>query len=72
MPSATKRPFWLHQLAEYIVGGALLATGLQSSEPIVPVIVGLLIIVNTAVVDEQIMMTNRIEGKGRAYEFGGC
>ena len=51
MPPVTKRPFWLHQLAEYIVGGALLATGLQSSEPIVPVIVGLLIIVNTAVVD---------------------
>lgn len=51
MSSATKRPFWLHQLAEYIVGGALLATGLQSSKPIVPVIVGLLIIVNTAVVD---------------------
>ncbi|MEI8391085.1 MAG: hypothetical protein WCG40_01160 [Actinomycetes bacterium] len=51
MSSATKRPFWLHQLAEYIVGGALLATGLQSSKPIVPVIVGSLIIVNTAVAD---------------------
>ena len=51
MPAPGKRSFWLHQLAEYIVGGALLATGLQSPKPLIPVIVGTLIVLNTTVVD---------------------
>lgn len=51
MPAPGKRSFWLHQLAEYIVGGALLATGLQSPKPLIPVIVGTLIVLNTAIVD---------------------
>ena len=28
-----KRPFWMHQLVEYILGGAMVATGLQSPSP---------------------------------------
>ena len=51
MPAPGKRSFWLHQLAEYIVGGAMLASGLQSPKPLVPAIVGTLILVNTAIVD---------------------
>ena len=51
MPAPGKRSFWLHQLAEYIVGGALLATGLQSPKPLIPVIVGTLIVLNIAIVD---------------------
>ena len=51
MPESGKRSFWLHQLAEYIVGGAMLASGLQSPKPLIPVIVGSLILLNTAIVD---------------------
>lgn len=35
-----KRPFWAHQLVEYILGAALVASGLQSPQPIVPAVVG--------------------------------
>ena len=51
MPAPGKRSFWLHQLAEYIVGGAMLASGLQSPKPLIPAIVGSLILLNTAIVD---------------------
>ena len=51
MPAPGKRSFWLHQLAEYIVGGALLATGLQSPKPLIPALVGTMILLNTAIVD---------------------
>ena len=51
MPATGKRSFWLHQLAEYIVGGALLATGLQSPKPLIPALVGTMILLNTAIVD---------------------
>ena len=52
MPTADgKRSFWMHQLAEYVVGFALVATGLQSPEPLVPTLLGALIVLNTACVD---------------------
>ena len=46
-----KRSFWLHQFAEYVIGGALVATGVQSPTPLVPTLVGALIVVNVAVCD---------------------
>ena len=52
MPTADgKRSFWMHQLAEYVIGFALVATGLQSPEPLVPTLLGALIVLNTACVD---------------------
>jgi len=45
-----RRPFWLHQAAEYLVGVSLIAQGLQAAEPWVPGLAGGLIVVNTAVV----------------------
>lgn len=51
MAAPGKRSFWLHQLAEYTVGGAMLAMGLQSHQPTIPVIVGTLILLNAAIVD---------------------
>lgn len=45
------RPFWLHQVAEYLIGLVLIAIGLQSPEPAVPSILGALIVVNAALVD---------------------
>ncbi len=35
-----KRPFWAHQLVEYILGLALVGSGLQSPTPIVPAALG--------------------------------
>lgn len=49
MGEAGKRPFWMHQLAEYIIGGALVASGLQSPTPAVPAMVGGLIMFNAAI-----------------------
>jgi hypothetical protein len=45
------RPFWLHQIAEYLIGLALVAIGLQSPDPFVPTVAGALIVVNAAMVD---------------------
>jgi hypothetical protein len=43
-----KRPFWMHQLVEYILGGALVGSGLQSRTPTVPAVLGGLIMLNAA------------------------
>jgi uncharacterized membrane protein YhaH (DUF805 family) len=45
---AGKRPFWAHQLVEYILGVALVASGLQSPTPIVPAVLGGFILVYSA------------------------
>ena len=47
---AGKRPFWMHQVAEYLLGLVLVAQGLQSPTPALPAICGGLIIVNAAIV----------------------
>lgn len=44
-----KRPFWAHQLVEYILGGSLVAMGLQSPTPVVPAVLGGLVMANAAV-----------------------
>lgn len=44
------RPFWIHQLAEYLIGVALIAQGFQDPEPLVPTVVGILIMFNAAIV----------------------
>ena len=44
-----KRPFWMHQLVEYILGGALIASGLQSTTPLAPAVVGGVIMAHAAV-----------------------
>ena len=49
--SSAKRPFWLHQIAEYIVGIALIAVGAQSPTPLWPTLAGALVLVNTAMAD---------------------
>jgi hypothetical protein len=42
------RPFWLHQGAEYLVALVLIASGLQSPEPLWPALAGGLVLVNAA------------------------
>jgi len=44
-----KRPFWMHQLVEYILGGALVASGLQSPTPLVPSVLGGIVMVHSAI-----------------------
>lgn len=44
------RPFWIHQLAEYLIGVALIAQGFQDPEPLVPAVVGIIVVLNAAIV----------------------
>ena len=44
------RPFWIHQLAEYLIGVALIAQGLQEKEPVVPAVAGVLVLLNASIV----------------------
>lgn len=43
------RPFWMHQIVEYIIGASFVSTAVASSTPVVPVVLGGVILVNTAV-----------------------
>jgi hypothetical protein len=49
MGDSSKRPFWMHQLVEYILGGSMVAAGLQSPTPIVPSVVGGVVMIHAAV-----------------------
>ena len=49
MAAGGKRPFWMHQLVEYILGGTLVASGLQSSTPLLPSIAGAIVMLHAAV-----------------------
>ena len=49
MAGMTKRPFWMHQVVEYILGGSMIAAGLQSPTPVVPSVVGAIIMLNAAI-----------------------
>ena len=43
------RPFWMHQIVEYLIGMVLIAAAFQSPEPTVQAAMGLVIIVNAAI-----------------------
>ena len=45
------RPFWLHQIAEYVIGGVLIASAWYSPEPAVQAVLGGLVIANAAFAD---------------------
>ena len=49
MSAAGKRPFWMHQLVEYVLGAALAAVGLQSPTPLMPAAAGILVILHSAI-----------------------
>ena len=49
MATATgKRPFWMHQIVEYILGVLIVASGTQSPTPAVPAALGGLVLVYAA------------------------
>ena len=45
----TQRPFWIHQIVEYMIGLVLIAAAVQQPKPAVPAVMGLLIILNAAI-----------------------
>lgn len=49
MADTTKRPFWMHQVVEYILGGSMIAAGLQSPTPVVPSVVGAIVMLHAAI-----------------------
>ena len=44
------RPFWIHQAVEYLIGMALVAQAIQDPDPVIPALVGMLVILNAAIV----------------------
>jgi hypothetical protein len=50
MAERAMRPFWIHQLAEYLIGIALVSQGLSDPQPLVPTFAGALVVVNAAIV----------------------
>lgn len=50
MGERAMRPFWVHQLAEYLIGISLVAQGMQDISPLVPSLAGALVMVNASVV----------------------
>lgn len=48
MAGSAKRPFWMHQVVEYLLGGSMIAAGLQSPTPLVPTVVGGIVMLHAA------------------------
>lgn len=44
-----RRPFWAHQLIEYLLGIGLISVAIQMPQPAVPAVLGLVIILNSAI-----------------------
>jgi hypothetical protein len=44
-----RRPFWTHQLIEYLLGIGLISAAVQLPQPAVPAVLGLAIILNAAI-----------------------
>ena len=44
-----QRPFWMHQLVEYLIGMVLIAAAFQSPKPAAQSVLGLAIIINAAI-----------------------
>lgn len=44
-----RRPFWIHQIVEYLVGIGLISASVQMPNPTVPALLGLLIVLNAAI-----------------------
>lgn len=44
-----QRPFWTHQLVEYLLGIGLISAAVQMPQPAVPSVLGLVIILNAAI-----------------------
>ena len=45
------RPFWMHQIVEYIIGIVFISAGIQSPTPAIPATLGLLVMLNAAITE---------------------
>ncbi len=43
------RPFWMHQIVEYLIGLVLIGLAVQLPNPAVPAVLGLVVIINAAI-----------------------
>ena len=43
------RPFWMHQVVEYIIGASFISAAIPSSTPVIPIVLGVIVLVNAAV-----------------------
>lgn len=50
MGERAQRPFWIHQFTEYVIGLALIVFGFQDTEPLLPAVAGIVVLVNAAAV----------------------
>lgn len=50
MGERAMRPFWIHQMAEYLIGIALVSQGVQDPQPLLPTVAGAVVVVNAAIV----------------------
>ena len=50
MADRAQRPFWIHQLTEYVIGFALIVFGFQDTDPAVPAVAGIVVLLNATVV----------------------
>ena len=46
-----QRPFWAHQLVEYLVGIALISVAVQQPQPALPALLGAVVLLNAAVAE---------------------
>lgn len=44
-----QRPFWMHQVVEYLIGIVLVGAAFQAPEPAVPAVMGMIVVGNTAI-----------------------
>lgn len=44
-----RRPFWTHQIVEYMIGIALISAAIQLPQPAVPAVLGLVVILNASI-----------------------
>jgi len=44
-----QRPFWMHQVVEYLIGIVLIGAAIQAPEPVVPAVMGGLVVMNAAI-----------------------
>ncbi len=58
-----KRPFWVHQLIEYLFGVLLIAQAIQSSQPALPILAGLALIANATLARGPISAFPRVPRK---------
>ena len=43
------RPFWMHQIVEYIIGAAFISAAIPSATPVIPIVLGAIVLINAAI-----------------------